>query len=54
MLMNLTKKDIKKLYNLMNEILFCIKCTTSNQRPHIVLHLTMMGFVQSYTIFLSM
>ena len=29
------KKDTKKLYNLPSEILFCKKCTISNQRPRI-------------------
>lgn len=33
--MNLTKKDTKKLYNLKDEVVFCKKCTVSNQRPRI-------------------
>jgi len=33
--MNIEKKDVLKLYNLPKEVLFCKKCTISNQRPRI-------------------
>lgn len=33
--MHVTKKDVKALYNLPEEIRFCRKCTVSNQRPRI-------------------
>ena len=36
--MNLKKKDVKKTYNLPEEIKFCSACVVSNQRPRIVLN----------------
>lgn len=33
--MNLKKKNIIKLYNLSKKVMFCKKCTISNQRPRI-------------------
>ncbi len=34
--MTMVKRDVKKLYNLPNEVEFCKKCVVSNQRPRIV------------------
>ena len=35
--MNLQKKNVKQIYNLPDETVFCKKCVVSNQRPRIVL-----------------
>ena len=35
--MKIKKKNVLKLYNLSKDVIYCKKCTISNQRPRITL-----------------